>query len=48
MIASPNPGCSLQIQNHLARQGKQMPLMHPIELLDLSIRGVKLSDVDPA
>jgi glycolate oxidase iron-sulfur subunit len=48
MIASPNPGCSLQIQNHLARQGKQMPLMHPIELLDLSIRGVKLSDVDQA
>jgi glycolate oxidase iron-sulfur subunit len=45
MIASPNPGCSLQIQNHLARQGKQMPLMHPIELLDMSIRGVKLSDV---
>jgi glycolate oxidase iron-sulfur subunit len=48
MIASPNPGCSLQIQNHLARQGKQMPLMHPIELLDMSIRGVKLSDVDQA
>jgi len=45
MIASPNPGCSLQIQNHLARQGKYLPLMHPIELLDLSIRGVKLSNV---
>ncbi len=46
MIASPNPGCSLQIQNHLARQGQHLPLMHPIELLDLSIRGVKLIDVD--
>ena len=46
MIASPNPGCSLQIQNHLARQGKHLPLMHPIELLDMSIRGVKLTDVD--
>jgi glycolate oxidase iron-sulfur subunit len=45
MIASPNPGCSLQIQNHLVRQNQHLPLMHPIELLDMSIRGVKLTDV---
>ncbi len=42
LIASPNPGCSLQIQKHLERQGKTIPLMHPIELLDCSIRGIKL------
>ncbi|MEM8810447.1 MAG: heterodisulfide reductase-related iron-sulfur binding cluster, partial [Cyanobacteria bacterium P01_G01_bin.38] len=39
LIASSNPGCSLQILNHLKLQGKNLPLMHPIQLLDLSIRG---------
>jgi glycolate oxidase iron-sulfur subunit len=42
LIASPNPGCSLQIYKHLQHQGHQIPLMHPIELLDRSIRGEKL------
>ncbi len=42
LIASANPGCSLQIKKHLELQGKKMTLMHPIELLDYSIRGVKL------
>ena len=42
LIASSNPGCALQIQKHLARQGKEMPLMHPIELLDRAISGEKL------
>ncbi|MCL2932084.1 MAG: (Fe-S)-binding protein [Trichodesmium sp. MAG_R03] len=42
LIASANPGCSLQIQKHLELQGKKMTLMHPMELLDFSIRGVKL------
>lgn len=43
LIASPNPGCSLQIKKHLQLKGKEIPLMHPMELLDCSIRGVKLS-----
>jgi glycolate oxidase iron-sulfur subunit len=43
LIASPNPGCSLQILKHLEDQGHSMPLMHPIELLDHSIRGEKLA-----
>jgi glycolate oxidase iron-sulfur subunit len=43
LIASPNPGCSLQIQKHLELKGKTIPLKHPIELLDLSIRGVKIA-----
>ncbi|MBF1988198.1 (Fe-S)-binding protein [Fischerella thermalis] len=42
LIASPNPGCSLQIQKHLELQGKDVAIMHPMELLDCSIRGEKL------
>ncbi|MBD2258972.1 heterodisulfide reductase-related iron-sulfur binding cluster [Pseudanabaena sp. FACHB-2040] len=43
LIASSNPGCSLQIQKHLEQQNKAMPLMHPIQLLDKSIRGEQLA-----
>ncbi len=42
LIASPNPGCSLQIQKHLQIKGEEIKLMHPMELLDYSIRGVRL------
>lgn len=42
LIASANPGCSLQITKHLQLQGKEIPLMHPMELLDYSIRGEKI------
>jgi len=42
LIASANPGCSLQIKKHLELQGKEITLKHPIELLDLSISGEKL------
>ncbi|MDB9311671.1 (Fe-S)-binding protein [Spirulina sp. CS-785/01] len=42
LIASANPGCSLQIIKHLRLQGHEMGLMHPMELLDASIRGVKI------
>jgi glycolate oxidase iron-sulfur subunit len=42
LIASANPGCTLQISKHLRLQGKEFPIMHPMELLDDSIRGVKL------
>lgn len=42
VIASSNPGCSLQIQKHLVEQGKSVPVIHPIRLLDYAIRGVSL------
>ena len=42
LIASANPGCTLQITKHLQLQGKTISVMHPMELLDYSIRGVKL------
>ncbi len=42
LIASPNPGCSLQIQKHLQLQGKNTPIFHPIELLDYAMQGITL------
>jgi glycolate oxidase iron-sulfur subunit len=38
-IVSANPGCTLQIAAHLRAQGRPLPVHHPIELLDRSIRG---------
>ena len=38
-IVSGNPGCTLQIAAHLRELGRPMPLYHPIELVDRSIRG---------
>jgi glycolate oxidase iron-sulfur subunit len=43
LIASSNPGCSLQIQKHLEQKGKTVAVMHPIRLLDYAIRGIKLT-----
>ena len=43
LIASANPGCTLQITKHLQLQSKKIPVMHPMELLDYSIRGVKFN-----
>ncbi len=38
-IVSGNPGCTLQIAAHLREQGRPLPIHHPVELLDRSIRG---------
>jgi glycolate oxidase iron-sulfur subunit len=37
LVAAGNPGCLLQLQRHL---GRALPAVHPIELLDASIRGL--------
>ncbi len=42
VLVSANPGCTLQIQRMLAARGATMPALHPIELLDRSLRGDKL------
>jgi glycolate oxidase iron-sulfur subunit len=42
LITSANPGCTLQITQHLQLQGKSISILHPMELLDYSIRGMKL------
>jgi len=44
LIASANPGCTMQINKHLQLQGKTISIMHPMELLDYSIRGIKIKN----
>jgi glycolate oxidase iron-sulfur subunit len=39
VIATGNPGCLLQINAALQRLGVTIPLVHPVELVDASIRG---------
>jgi glycolate oxidase iron-sulfur subunit len=42
VIASANVGCTLQLNKHLQLQQKSVPVFHPMQLLDYSIRGEKL------
>ncbi|UBF29607.1 4Fe-4S dicluster domain-containing protein [Kovacikia minuta CCNUW1] len=44
VIASANIGCFVQISRHLKLQGKNVPVLHPVQLLDYSIRGIPLQD----
>ncbi|HET8742143.1 MAG TPA: heterodisulfide reductase-related iron-sulfur binding cluster [Gaiella sp.] len=38
--ASANPGCLVQVSQALGRAGTPLPALHPVELLDASLRGV--------
>jgi glycolate oxidase iron-sulfur subunit len=40
VVATGNPGCLLQLQSSLARQGLRTPVVHMVQLLDASIRGI--------
>ncbi len=40
LIATANPGCLLQINAALARLGATIPTVHPVEIVDASLRGV--------
>jgi glycolate oxidase iron-sulfur subunit len=40
VYASANPGCLVQVSNALRRAGNPLPALHPVELVDASIRGV--------
>lgn len=42
MVATGNPGCILQLQSSLARAGRPIPVVHTIQLLDASLRGLPL------
>jgi glycolate oxidase iron-sulfur subunit len=42
VIATANPGCTLQMRAAAARLGRSRPISHPIEILDASIRNVDL------
>ena len=39
VYASANPGCLLQVSAALRRAGQARPALHPVELLDASLRG---------
>jgi glycolate oxidase iron-sulfur subunit len=43
VIAAANPGCTMQIAAHL--DGRPIPVLHPIELLDRSLRGAPASEL---
>jgi glycolate dehydrogenase iron-sulfur subunit len=42
LLASANPGCTLQIQKILRESNRTLRAAHPIEILDASIRGTSL------
>lgn len=39
VVATANPGCTLQIASVASQRGRKLPVVHPIELVDASIRG---------
>ena len=45
VYASANPGCLVQVSTALRRAGKPLPSVHPIELLDASIRDVAAGEL---
>jgi glycolate oxidase iron-sulfur subunit len=45
VYASGNPGCLVQVATALRRAGTPLPALHPVELLDASIRGVGAAGV---
>ena len=45
VVVTGNPGCILQLQAALSRAGKKIPVLHTIQLVDASIRGVSLTAV---
>jgi glycolate oxidase iron-sulfur subunit len=40
VVASGNPGCILQLQSSLARRSQKTPVVHTIQILDASLRGL--------
>ena len=43
VYTSANPGCLVQVSQALGRARKRLPALHPVELLDASIRGLDAS-----
>jgi glycolate oxidase iron-sulfur subunit len=39
IVAAANPGCAIQIAAHSERLGHRLPVLHPMELLHMSITG---------
>jgi glycolate oxidase iron-sulfur subunit len=45
IVATANPGCTLQLRAAASRAAHHWPIRHPIELLDASLRGVEISNI---
>jgi glycolate oxidase iron-sulfur subunit len=41
-VATGNPGCLLQLQSWLAKLGRNIPVVHTVQLLDASMRGAQM------
>jgi glycolate oxidase iron-sulfur subunit len=45
LVVTANPGCLLQLRKYLgANDEPELPLLHPVQLLDASIRNVPVGD----
>jgi glycolate oxidase iron-sulfur subunit len=42
IVASGNPGCSLQMQSLLREQGAELTILHPVEIVDAAIHGRRI------
>jgi glycolate oxidase iron-sulfur subunit len=40
IVATGNPGCVLQLRSGLRAAGSEVPVVHMVEVLDASIRGL--------
>ena len=45
VVVTGNPGCMLQLRASLVRAGQPVPVLHTIQLVDASIRGVSLESL---
>jgi len=45
VVATGNPGCSIQLQASLARHGWKIPVVHTIQIVDASIRGESIESL---
>lgn len=43
IVASGNPGCSLQMQSLLRERGVELTILHPVEILDAAISGRRIT-----
>jgi glycolate oxidase iron-sulfur subunit len=41
MVVAANPGCIIQIEHGLAKRGLRVEVIHPIDLLDRSLRAAR-------
>jgi glycolate oxidase iron-sulfur subunit len=48
VYASSNPGCLVQVAAQLRKLGRPLPALHPVELVDASIRGVSAAQLTAA